>query len=156
MATVQSEGLGQWRVPMTPSGIYIYIYICFILRPFYLKPLINLRPLILGLMLFGWFISIYLIPFLLWEFHFLFTTSWFTSIFSGGKKYDLKQGLGVYVLYRYAMNTFIASWRPFTWNRSDRTTTSNTKVKDGQNYTSFLYCKTCFSITLKGKFTLII
>ena len=55
--------------------IYIYIYMCththtrarasqgFILRPFSLKPLINLRPLILGLMLFGWFISIYLIPF---------------------------------------------------------------------------------------------
>ena len=119
-------------------------------KGFFLKPLTNLRLLILGLMLFGWFISIYLIPFFLWEFHFLFTTSWFTSIFfSETKKYGIKQGLGLYVFYRYAMNSFMVSWRPFTWNRSDHTTTSNTKFKDVQNYTSFHYFQTRCSITQK-------
>jgi len=75
--------------------------------------------------------------------------------FFSEKSYGVKQGLGLYVFYRYATKTFIASWRPFTWNGSDHTTTSYTKFKDVQNYTSFLYFQTCCSVTQKGKFTFI-
>jgi hypothetical protein len=54
------------------------------------------------------------------------------------------------------MKTFIASCRPFTWNRSNHTTTSNTKVKDVQNYTSSLYFQNRCSTTQKSKFAFII
>jgi len=53
--------------------------------PCHYTSLFNLDPVIFGGTLFGWFISLYLNTFFLWEYHFLFMPLWFMPTFSGTK-----------------------------------------------------------------------